>query len=373
VQGENWPKAVEYLLNASAKTRARFAYVQAAQFCSEAIGILDRYGGTAGDTCRAFDALGDLESLQGNVNAANGVYERALEVAENPVAKRIRSKQHHLGTVVREGATIAYYDHGIGEPTLFFMHPSAYGIATYQPLIELLCEEFRIVTVDPRGTGGSDPVTGRHYFREHVEDARAVIEAIGNRPVVYVGYSQAGNIAVNLTAKYPQLVERLVLIATRFAPPTAPDRPVPYDRDWWEWRTELVQCLELGEYDRAIKVYLSRVYTEPGTRTLLDLRRKDWSALPRQALQNFFMVALTGSPDPDFDIRPLLPMLRVPTLVLHGTEDRVVPIEDGRYIAGQIPGAHFFALEGHGHPAHYMAPATFAQVLRSFVRTGRPT
>jgi pimeloyl-ACP methyl ester carboxylesterase len=63
----------------------------------------------------------------------------------------------------------------------------------------------------------------------------------------------------------------------------------------------------------------------------------------------------------------------VPTLVLHGEDDRLFPVEAGRYLAEHIPGAQFYAFRGRGHLLVATATAEFAQVVRNFVRTGRPT
>lgn len=72
-------------------------------------------------------------------------------------------------------------------------------------------------------------------------------------------------------------------------------------------------------------------------------------------------------------IRPLLPTLRMPTLVLHGEHDQMAPAEAGRYIAAPIPGAQLYVFEGRCHAPNWTAPAEFARVLRSFVLTGHPT
>src|SRR5262249_32025578 len=74
--GEVWPKAAEYSLLAANKTRERFAYAQAARFCRDAIDVMERHGGTPRDLARAFETLGDLESLLGNVEAANEAFDR---------------------------------------------------------------------------------------------------------------------------------------------------------------------------------------------------------------------------------------------------------------------------------------------------------
>ena len=122
----------------------------------------------------------------------------------------------------------------------------------------------------------------------------------------------------------------------------------------------------MGDYLRAATIHAPQVYSEPGSRKLLALTDQFSQTLPEAVFRNFFRG------EPARDVRPLLPGLRVPTLVLHGEEDRLVPVEAGRWIAGQIPGAQFYAFRGRGHALIQTATAEFAQVLRSFVRAGRP-
>lgn len=365
VQGEAWGKAVQYLLKAAAKARAVFAYVEASQFAEEATQILERHGGAPEDCVRALEAFGDLESLRGQVEPANRAYARALELAPSPADRtRIENKRHRQGAAVRAGARIAFYEHGSGAPTLLFMHPIAYGLATYQPGVERLCQDFHIVTVDPRGTGASDPMPDPYFFSDHVEDAKAVIDAVGGRPVVFFGISQAGILAVNFTAQYPGLVEKLILIGTPPAPPLAPDYPVPVER---EWRERLLAHVQAEEYEAAIQLFWAKFFSEPGTRKLMEARIAATRALPRESLRNFF---LAQGRDPGFDIRPLLPTLRVPTLVIHGEDDQGIPIGAARWMAEQIPGAQFYALRRRGHFV-FTAGEEFFQLVITFVRTGR--
>jgi sigma-B regulation protein RsbQ len=77
--------------------------------------------------------------------------------------------------------------------------------------------------------------------------------------------------------------------------------------------------------------------------------------------------------DPRRELRPLLPRLQVPTLVMQGEEDRVVPVGAGHYLVDHIPGAQFYLFKGRGHMLTFTATAEFTQVMRNFIRTGRPT
>jgi class 3 adenylate cyclase/pimeloyl-ACP methyl ester carboxylesterase len=362
VQGEAWSKAIPYLIAAAAKARGHYAYRQATRFLTEAVELIDQHGGDETQRSAALEGLGDIESLQARVEAANRAYDRALAAAGTaPDRQRIANKQHRPGSVVRDSARITYYTHGSGEPTVVLMHPLFYGLGTYQPLLERLCQEFRIITVDPRGTGGSDAIPEPYLLRDHVEDARAVIEATCHRPAVLVGVSLAGRLLINFAAAYPALVDRLVVFG---ATPSA-----RFSLGSTTWRPEVLAHIRAREYDEALRLFAPHVISEPGGRDLVENFIESARALPPAVFRNFFL----GPPDPGRNVEALLPGIRVPTLVLHADEDRLVTLEGAQFLAGQIPGAQLYIFKGRGHAAYNTATAEFAEVVRRFVRTGRPT
>ena len=361
-QGAEWSKAVDYLFKAADKARLRYAYKEASRRCAEALEILDRQDGATTEKVRALETLGDLESLQGHVEPGNEAYDRASALSRDAATRRrIGDKQHRFGIVVRNGIRIGYYEHGGGEPTLFLTHPVFYGQGTYQPLLDILCHEYRIITGDPRGAGGSDPLPDVYRLRDHVEDARAVIEGIGNRPVVFVGMSRAAALGVVLATSYPHLVEKLVLIGTPPAAVAIPNCP-GIDQEFWQ---QIVAMIRADDYQRAMPLFWAREFSEPGRQDLVDTFVKISLGMPREVFRVFFTVA-----DPGRDIRHLLPTVRVPTLVLHGEDDRIVPVEAGRWVAQQIPGAEFHAFKGCGHLPVFTAPDEVVKVIRTFLTRG---
>jgi pimeloyl-ACP methyl ester carboxylesterase len=363
-QGEVWSKAVAYRLKAADQARARFAYAEATRYCEEALGILERHGGTTEAMLQACEVLGDLQSLLGQVDPANQAYDRAIEVADTPATRqRIGKKRHRPGTTVRDGARIAYYEHGCGEPSLLLMTPSVYVVSTWQPLVELLCQEFRVIVVEARGVGRSDPYAGAYFLRDHVEDARAVVEATGKRPVVFVGISQAGKLAVHFATTYPHLVAKLVLVGTSPSKPGAADNPVPPPT----WRQQIIEKVRTEDYEQAMRLFYSGAFSEPGSRTLIEVFMHMMRQQPPEIIRDFFT-----RDDPGGELRPLLPSLHVPTLVLHGEEDQLVPVMAGRYLTDHIPDAQLYLFRGRGHIPMFTATTEFAQVIRNFIRTSRP-
>jgi class 3 adenylate cyclase/pimeloyl-ACP methyl ester carboxylesterase len=367
VRGESWPKAVSYLLRSADKARIQFAFADGARHCEEALEILDRHGGPAEVRHEALEKLGDLRSLLGLIEPANQAYDRALEAAPTPDARRrIANKRHRLGSVVRDGGTIVYYEHGEGRPALVFVHPLVYGIASFQPNIEPLCQDFSVISLDPRGTGRSSPLPGTYLIRDHVEDLRAVIDATVGGPVVLAGNSAGARVATVFTATYPHLVEKLILIGSQPAPWTAPDLPYQVDAEHLAFRTRLRDLVLAGDIATALELFFERAQAEPGTQKMKEGGRRAWGELPAETVRNFFTV-----PDPAYDLRPLLPGIRCPTLVLHGERDLVCPLEGARYIARQIPGARLYVFKGRSHSCWATATAEFVRVVQSFIRTGQ--
>jgi hypothetical protein len=203
-RGEDWTKAVHYHLRTAEKVKEQHAYQNAVQLCTRALALVANVQVPDEERVRGFVLLGDLWSLLGEIEQANQCYEQALQgVTDTTVQRWIANKRHQPRTVVRDGARIAFYEHGSGDVTLVFLQPIAYNPASFQPLVEQLCQKFRLVMIDPRGRGASDPLLGPYPLQQHAEDVRAVIEALANGPVVGVGLSKWGGLLVKLAVAYP--------------------------------------------------------------------------------------------------------------------------------------------------------------------------
>jgi len=368
-RGEAWGQAADYLLKSALKARVAFDYPEGSRLCAEAIDIVQRSGGASEDMARAYEIQGDLEGLQGRLDPANEAYERALALLDGEAGRRrVSHKTHRPGSIVRDGARIYYYEHGAGEPALVLCHPMTYGLATFQPLLEQLCQDFRVVTWDPRGTGRSDPLPGPYHVAEFGEDLRAVVEALSDRPVVVVGNSRGSTVGVHFAAKYPRLVEKLVLaglnVAGGWGRPDAPHA----DRVDMEFYKRLRTAMEAEDWPTVLSLFIKQVAAgEVGTQKIIEGAIRTWSQISPDSLRNFFKLD-----DPGRDVRSLLPTLRMPTLVLHGEHDQINPVEAARWAAEQIPGAQFHILHGRSHMLVLTAVVEFASVVRTFIQTGRP-
>jgi DNA-binding winged helix-turn-helix (wHTH) protein/pimeloyl-ACP methyl ester carboxylesterase len=356
-------RASECLLDAARLARSRYALREAAAHLEKCIGILRtlRTVDAAKGACIAerrelepLEMLGDLASLMDDLAAANSHYDRALMLGSSDDGIRIERKRHRPHAVFRGGARIAYYEHGGGDITLLLVSPLAYGLAAIQPVLEQLCQEFRIITIDPRGSGASDPLTRPYHIKDHASDIRAVIAELGGNPLVGVGISAGANMLLRLAHAEPNLFSHLITLG---APPSDLSRAF--------YPAYLERCIldqEMKDIAEILRLHIERVFSEPEMHELRERTIRSRLSLPRETILSFF------DPDPTKDVMPLLAGISTPVLVTHGREDRVIAFAAAEGIAVSLPNARLYPFERKGHLPIFTATSEFCNVVRRFVR-----
>lgn len=356
-RGELWSSAIEHYLLSAAKGKSNYTYATASAYARKALRLSEERSDAQASRIEALTQLGDLASLMGELDPANAYYEQALTLVETGERhRRIANRVHRRRFAQREGAKIAFYEHGSAEQTLLLVRAVAYHVAMFQPVVEDLCQDFRVVTIDPRGTGASDPVPETYPMRQYVEDVRAVIEEMDRGPVVAVGISDGGLHLAWLARRHPDLLEKLVFVGTMPA--------LDYEGPGWSHWGQAFGRGDFSRFDEFLTAFTQRLFPEPESRDFaLDYIRMA-KQLPQEVWRNFM------ASEPDYDIRPILNELQMPTLVLHGAIDRQVPFECALEIARRVPSAELYAFEGKGHHVMFTASQEFCKVLRQFVLTG---
>jgi pimeloyl-ACP methyl ester carboxylesterase len=199
----------------------------------------------------------------------------------------------------------------------------------------------RLIIFDKRGTGLSDRVPRSELptLEERMDDVVAVLEAAGSERAAVLGHSEGGSLAVLYAASYP---ERVIALATTgiFA-----KRRWSADYPWAETDEERARYIEGLEdnwgADGDIRRIAPSAAGDPAfTRRLATYFRQ--SASPGDAAALLRM-------NSEIDVRAVLPAITVPTLIVHRTGDLDSKIEEGRWIASQIPGAKLLELPGDDH------------------------
>lgn len=250
--------------------------------------------------------------------------------------------------VDRPGARIFYQVTGAGPRDVFLHGPSQPAVHSrmWKQNVRFLARHFRVTVMDPRGNGRSSrPPTGYDFDTRYGDMAAVVEEAIG-RPFALVAYSCASMLAVRYAVDHPDRVSHLILVAAQYQQ----SLPRPFEEkvarvirgDFDGWRTRLfTKCLPEPHSLKAV---------EDGVR---------WAG---ETTPEILVEALRQIENDD--VWDLLGKVTVPTLVIHGTEDFVVPYSHGRRFAEAVPDARLVTFAGGGH----MLPAREAVKVNHLIR-----
>ncbi len=220
----------------------------------------------------------------------------------------------------------------------------------------------RLILFDKRGTGLSDPSSDVPAFDEHMDDVGAVMDAARSERTAVLGYSDGGPMAALFAATHPERTEALVLWDT-YATPTLDADDKPGGEHWLTFRRRALDALDHWGEGRFLYAVSPTVATNP------EIRRR-YGLYERAALSPAMGRALWEANERS-DIRPVLPTIHVPTLVIDFAHS-VIPGQGGRYLAEHIPGARFVELEGRDHlPLTGEVPGVADEVEQFLTRTRR--
>jgi pimeloyl-ACP methyl ester carboxylesterase len=257
-------------------------------------------------------------------------------VIQRPVTRYARSGDVHVAyQVLGDGPVDMVIVPGfVSHLEVFFENP---GIRQFG---ERLSRFARLIVFDKRGTGMSDPVSAVPTLEERMDDVRAVLDAVGSTRAVLVGVSEGGPMCVVFAATHPERTESVVLLGALARSTWAPDYP------WASTRQGLIEAAveftapQWGTGDN-LEIFAPSLAGD-------EAMHEWWGRMERMAaspamMQSTFEMFL------DIDVREVLPLVRVPTLILHRVGDRVVNIGAARYMAEHIPGARLVELPGSDH------------------------
>jgi pimeloyl-ACP methyl ester carboxylesterase len=253
-----------------------------------------------------------------------------MQPFEQPTTHYAKSGNVHL----------AYQVFGAGDIDLVFCPGFVSNIETYweEPnyarWLRQLGTFSRVIMFDKRGTGLSDRVEALPTMDERMDDVRAVMDAAGSQRAAVFGLSEGGSLAALFAAHYPDRCQALVLWGAfaQFSSwfPTAERLNRFYDYVEKHWGT-----------GANIEMWAPDKKDDPAFREWFA-RRERASASPAAVVALMRMNSM-------IDISGVLPAIRVPTLVIHRTQDPVVNVEGGRTLARKIPNARLLEVPGNNH------------------------
>jgi class 3 adenylate cyclase len=266
------------------------------------------------------------------------------------------------------GAEVAYQIVGHGVPEV--IHVPGFNhvdVRWEQPVwagfLERLASFGRLILFDRRGTGASAPVpdTAMPTWEEWADDVRAVLDAAGSERTVVLAENDGGPTGLLFTAMQPERVAALILANTAARRLRADDYPIGIAPEAVDERVEATRAA-WGTPDLVARAFPSRADDPEFLQWGAKVQRafatpKNAAAQVRYIIENL-------------DARGALPLIRVPTLVLHTKDNLVYSIEHGRYLADHIDGAKFVELPGAD--MFLATSATAMEEIAEFLTGERP-
>jgi len=271
-------------------------------------------------------------------------------------------------TAMLHGHKFSYLDSGDG-PALLFIHGLTGSQRNWTHLVDALNHDHRVVAPDLFGHGASAKTMGDYSLGAHAATLRDLLDLLGIDRVTLVGHSFGGGIAMQFCYLFPERAERLVLVSSgglgRDVSPLLRAATLPGS----DWVLPLIASSWVRERVEAAGRILARSGWRPSPETTEIWR--GFSSLGDADTRRAFLATSRGVIDPGgqtVTAHDHLPMaVEVPTLVVWGTRDRMIPAWHATTAHEAIPGSRVVLFQGAGHFPHLDEPERFAMMLGDFM------
>ena len=271
-------------------------------------------------------------------------------------------------TATLHGHDLTYLDSGTG-PAVLFIHGLLGSHQSWAHLVDSLHTGYRVIAPDLFGHGASAKPRGDYSLGAHAATLRDLLDRLGVERVTLVGHSLGGGVAMQFCYLFPDRVERLVLVSSgglgRSVSPLLRSATLPGA----EWVLPLVA----SRWVRGRAEAVGRTVARLGWRAGPDLQEgwRGFTGLHDVEARRAFLATVRSVIDPGgqtVTAHDHLPMaVEIPTLVVWGTRDRMIPAGHATAAAEGIAGSRVELFDGAGHFPHLDQPDRFAALLAAFM------
>lgn len=247
---------------------------------------------------------------------------------------------------------LSYERSGSGPPLLLIMGLSGTLLHWGEPFMEALRGDFDVISYDHRGVGASSRVEAPFTIADLAADATALLAALELESAHVMGISMGGMIAQELALSHPELLRTLTLGCTYCGGPgsSLPTQP------------ELAEAVMSGDRERALRAMWDANISKDFAQDADAYARFRAIGLERSVALAVTMEQLAAITGHDTSAR--LGGLTMPTLVVHGTADQIIPVQNGRMVAELIPGSRLEIWPDIGHLFFWELPERSAELVR---------
>lgn len=266
----------------------------------------------------------------------------------------MRMPQSTLGDI-----DLHYEVHGKGEPLLLIPGFAA-GAWIWFRQVEPLSREFRVITFDPCGIGQSDYSEGSPTIRLMADDVAALLRGLKIERAHILGASFGGFVAQELALAYPEMTRTLLLCCTSFGGPKHVAPSV-------ETLMTLASTNGFNTEERIRRSLLPAFSSEFAGERPDEIENVVKLRVANPVNENAYRGQLAAAMG--FNAEPRVPAINAPTLVISGDADAIVPVENSRNLAAQIPKAQLKIVGGGSHAFFIERPDEFNRIVSEFIQS----
>ena len=256
----------------------------------------------------------------------------------------------------RTRPVVHWHRSGNGPPLFLLNGWTASGLVWPETWLGRLEDGYDVIRIDNRGTGWSRSAPSPFTIADLAEDSRGVLKACGVDRATVLGVSMGGMIAQELAIRHSEIVARLVLVATR--PPTPAHTPMS--------RAALRLALSRPPSDQPLREFLVTAWGQTTGNGFAAAHPEIFDELGDQIMRR-----ITPRSGRLNQVRAImswhgpgrLQRISAPTTVVHGDQDPLIPVDNGRRLAQLIPAAGYVELAGVGHLVTHEGNETLIEVL----------
>lgn len=256
------------------------------------------------------------------------------------------------------GFEMAYQDTGGNGVPLVFVHGFPLDQTLWSAQINDLADVARVIAPDLRGFGESQMPGDAITIETYADDVRALLDALGIKSAVIAGLSMGGYITLAFYRKYAARVRGLILANTKAGADSAEGKKARDDNAALAREQGVAAITER---------MLPKMLTPQTIAERPDLANSVRAMMSRQSVEAVVAALMAMRDRPDST--PRLSEISVPTLIITGAEDSLIPPKESEMMRDAIPGARLVIIPGAAHLSNVEQPEAFNQAVREFLKS----
>lgn len=248
---------------------------------------------------------------------------------------------------------LRHTDVGQGLP-LVFVHGFPLSRGVWQKQIEALRSSYRVIVPDLRGFGDSESQPGPTTMAQCAADLRALLQQLTTGPVVLIGHSMGGYVALAFARQFPEMLRGLVLVGTKAGPDTV---------EAAAGRRAVAEKVKAEGVQVVVEAMAPKMLAAGNQDARMVAQVRSFMATSKPAGVIGALLGMAERPD----ATALLAQIAVPTLVITGADDTLIPPAESERLAQAIRGAQLKVIPQAGHLVAFEQPGEFNHVLKEWL------